>query len=111
MQFVEQQIAELRNYYTFDKNQVSRYLRKHQDLIPIVKEAAIQIRKFFSSKVVTSLELSRDDEIGWEELCIVIVAPRSVIDTPMCESRFFSDWFVKVIDQVRYRLSVKTRFL
>lgn len=102
---VPKQIEYLKRIYIFDEpEEITQFLFSNEDLIEILLEARDYLVKIFG-KVPIYLEFHHDPEEEWDELFIIIKTnypPEKAVDL---ENKLFEEWFIKVIDKVKGRLS------
>jgi hypothetical protein len=81
-----QDIGEPRN------EKIVTYLLGHQYLIPILREAKNQIKRFFGD-VLVILELEEDPEEDWKELFGIIKVQIPMGKALQLQEKFYEEWF------------------
>ena len=94
-----------------NKQEVDDFLVKHPKLMDFAARAFKQIRKYFSSEVL-SLEVVRDPEISdYEQLCVYIHTCVTVKDAMENLNEFDDQWLLDHLDETNNLFSFNLRFL
>jgi|SRR5690348_15075059 hypothetical protein len=98
-------LAQLEDHYTFrDRPTVLRFLRKHPFLVPLLREGADQVQRYFPDTPLL-LEFYRDaEESGLNHLVVHIVTDRSLDQALEQLDRFGEDWWLNVITEAQMKL-------
>jgi hypothetical protein len=100
---------EIRLLYGFPTDQEKRieeFLKGHDYLYPILKEAKERIISIFGKGVQICLELHHDPEENWDEIFIVIKSSCSPEEGIMLENRLAEEWFLERMKETRGRLNI-----
>jgi len=88
------------------KKEIAGFLRSHEYLRPLLKEAKQQIISVFGENVKICLELHHDPEEGWEELFIVIKSAHSPEEAIKLENKLAEEWFLDRMKAARGKLNI-----
>ena len=105
----EKVFGELEGMYeipTGRREEIGKFLEKHEHLFPILKEAEEQIASIFGENVKLCLELRHDPEEGWNELFIVIKSGCSAEEAIELESKLAEEWFLDKMKDTKGRLNI-----
>ena len=99
-----------KKYIIYNKEEVSDFLYRHQELFFIILEAEKQIRKYFlNDKLV--LKIITDPEIAnWENLMITIHTQLDVDQAFDRLKQLDNDWWLDVFAQVGNKLNIHIDF-
>ncbi len=99
---LEHLLFEIQLAYEIADPVVRAFLREHDALLEVVREAADYLWKIFGREVRLELRLFQDPETGEEELFALVHMPS---DTPVEDAlqklqRFDEEWFLDVQDRI-----------
>jgi hypothetical protein len=94
-----------------NKQEVDDFLVKHPKLMDFAARAFKQIRRYFSSEVL-SLEVTRDPEISnYEQLCVYIHTSLTVKEAVRTLNEFDDRWLLDHLNETNNLFSFNLRFL
>lgn len=94
-----------------NKQEVDDFLVKHPKLMDFAARAFKQIRRYFSSEVL-SLEVTRDPEISnYEQLCVYIHTSLTVKEAVRTLNEFDDQWLLDHLNETNNLFSFNLRFL
>lgn len=100
----------IENLYEISPNQreeIEKFLKKHDYLYPIIREAKEKINSVYGENIKTCIELHHDpEEGGWKELFIVIKSNHTPEEALRLENKLANEWFLDRMDDTKGRLNI-----